>query len=111
MAVTEGNMAMKTLTAAELARNLSRVLDRLEHDGEEMIIVRDNRPIGRLVPTTIGMTVDEAFGDLYGILSDEEGEAWLRDMKGFDRNLAQFCRKPGSFAQKMRDFLPRNPKQ
>ncbi len=87
-------MAMRTLTAAELARDLSRVLDRLEHDGEEMIIVRDNRPIGRLVPATIGMTVDEAFGDLYGILSDEEGEAWLRDMEGFDRELDGELRDP-----------------
>jgi len=85
---------MKTLSDDELARNLSSVLDDLEHEGEEIVIVRNNRPIGRLVPEPRGMTALEAFGDLYGILTDEEGEAWLKDIEGLDRLLDQELRDP-----------------
>jgi len=85
---------MTVLTATELARNLSRILDRLEQAGEEVVIVRNNRPVGRLIPGAPTMTCREAFGDLYGTLSDEEGAAWLRDIEGADRPLDQDLHDP-----------------
>ena len=39
---------MTVLTAGELARNLSRILERVEHDGEEVVIVRGDHPIVRI---------------------------------------------------------------
>lgn len=85
---------MKTLTDSDLARDLASVLDGLEREGEEVVILRNNRPIGRLVPEPRGMTVREAFGDLCGILTDEEGEALLRDIEQMDRILDQGVRDP-----------------
>ncbi|MBM4043122.1 MAG: type II toxin-antitoxin system Phd/YefM family antitoxin, partial [Planctomycetes bacterium] len=85
---------MKTVTDSDLARNLTSVLDGLERGGEEVVILRNNRPIGRLVPEPRGMTVREAFGDLCGILTDEEGEALLRDIEQMDRILDQGVRDP-----------------
>ena len=85
---------MTVLTAGELARNLSRILKRVEHDGEEVVIVRGDHPIARLVPGAPAMAAREALADLYGVLSDEEGESWLRDARGADRQLDGELRDP-----------------
>lgn len=85
---------MTTVTATELARNLNRVLDRLEHHGEEVTVVRNKRIVARLTPGAPGMTAREAFSDLEGILSDAEGAAWLDDCRGADRPLAEELADP-----------------
>lgn len=41
---------MKTVTATELARNLSRVLDRLAVEGEEVAVERYGEEVARLIP-------------------------------------------------------------
>lgn len=41
-----------------------------------------------------GLAAREFLSDLCGILSDEEGEEWLRDMRGFDRTLDEELRDP-----------------
>ena len=85
---------MATVTATELARNLSRILDRLEHGGEEVVIVRNNRPIGRLIPGAPVMTALEALADLYRTLPDEDGEAWLRESRIPERDWDEELRDP-----------------
>jgi prevent-host-death family protein len=84
---------MKTLTATALARNLSRVLDRMEHESGEVVIVRNRRPVARLIPVTPVMTALEALGDLYRTLPDDEGARWLRDSR----------RRGGKHSAEMRD--------
>jgi antitoxin (DNA-binding transcriptional repressor) of toxin-antitoxin stability system len=85
---------MKTVTDTQLAQNLGSILDRLEHEGGEVVIVRNRRRIARLVPDTPGMTAGEAFADLYGILPEGEGDAWLRDAREMDRPLDKELRDP-----------------
>jgi antitoxin (DNA-binding transcriptional repressor) of toxin-antitoxin stability system len=87
-------MPMKVMTAEEFVRNVRRVLDRFELDQDEVLITRDETPIARLVPDAQGMTATQAFGDLYGILPEGEGDAWLRDAEGLDRALDQELRDP-----------------
>ncbi len=72
---------MKKITATELARNLSQVLDRLAVDGEEILIQRNNREIARFIPGTGHQTALEAFGDLYRTLSQEAAEGWESDIR------------------------------
>ena len=72
---------MTTITATEMGRNLSRVLDRLEFAGEEMAIVRNQHVIGRILPGTPRMTAREALSDLFGALTAREGAAWLKDSR------------------------------
>jgi antitoxin (DNA-binding transcriptional repressor) of toxin-antitoxin stability system len=72
---------MKTLTATELARNLSRILDSLEHGSEEIVIVRNKHAVAKLVPGAPLMTALEALSDLHRTLSYNEGETWLRDSR------------------------------
>ena len=85
---------MKVLTATELARNLSHVLDGLERGGDEVVITRKKRPVGRLVPGAPAVPARLALRNLYGILSAEEGEAWLRDIEKANRKLDQELRDP-----------------
>jgi antitoxin (DNA-binding transcriptional repressor) of toxin-antitoxin stability system len=72
---------MKTLTATELARNLSRILDSLEHGSEEIVIVRNKHAVAKLIPGAPMMTALEAMSDLHRTLPYAEGEAWLRDSR------------------------------
>ncbi|MEI6564539.1 MAG: type II toxin-antitoxin system prevent-host-death family antitoxin [bacterium] len=85
---------MTTISATDFSRNLSRFLDRLEHGGEELIIVRNHHPVARIMPGAPEMRALDAFSDLFGILPDKEGEAWMKDMQGFDRPAAKELNDP-----------------
>jgi prevent-host-death family protein len=66
---------MKTLSATEVARNFSAVLDALERDQEEVILVRNQRPVARLVPEAPQQDALSVLGDLYRTLDDETADA------------------------------------
>jgi antitoxin (DNA-binding transcriptional repressor) of toxin-antitoxin stability system len=85
---------MKTMTATEVSRNFSRVLDTLERGDEEIVVLRGRHPVARMVPGAPRMTALEALGDLYRTLDDAEGEVWLEDMAGADRRLGREVRDP-----------------
>ncbi len=70
---------MKTVTATELARNLSRVLDRLGVEGEEVVIERNGQEVARLLPGAARQTALEAMADLYRTLPDSAGVTWEAD--------------------------------
>ena len=82
------------MTATEVSRNFSRVLDTLERGDEEIVILRGRHPVARMVPGAPRMTALEALGDLYRTLDDADGEAWLEDMAGADRRLGREVRDP-----------------
>ncbi len=85
---------MRVLSATDVARNFSRLLDSLEHGHDEIVIVRNKRPVAKIVPGAPVMTALEALGDLPGLLSDHEGGAWLKDARGADRLIAKELRDP-----------------
>ena len=85
---------MRTITATEAARNFSRVLDMLEHGTEEIVVVRNNHPVAKLVPGAPRMTALEALGDLHRTLPDREGAAWLKASRKMDRRLRRQIRDP-----------------
>ena len=66
---------MKTLSVTEMARNFSAVLDAVEHDQEEIVLVRNERSIARLVPEAPRQDALSVFGDLYRTLDDETADA------------------------------------
>lgn len=80
---------MPTMTVTKFARNLSRVLDRLEHGGDEVIITRNQHAVARLIPGAPILRALDAFADLYGVLPDNAGEEWISDMKSFDRTAVE----------------------
>lgn len=68
---------MKNLTATELARQLSGVLDEVEHRGESFVVSRNGRSIAELKPTKKSGTV----GDLLKLLEEYPPDPdWARDL-------------------------------
>lgn len=66
---------MKRKSATEVARNFSAVLDEVERDQEEIILVRNQRQVARLVPEAPRQDALAVFGDLYRTLDDETADA------------------------------------
>jgi antitoxin (DNA-binding transcriptional repressor) of toxin-antitoxin stability system len=66
---------MKTMTVTEVARNFSAVMDGVESDQEEIVLVRNHKPIARLVPEPPEMNALEVLGDLYRTLDDGTADA------------------------------------
>ncbi len=66
---------MKTLSVTEVARNFSAVLDALERDQEEVVLVRNQRQVARLVPEAPQQDALSVLGDLYRTLDDETADA------------------------------------
>ncbi len=72
---------MKTITATELARNFRQYLDQVEHQGEELVVVRNQHQVAKIVPGPVKMTAIEALADLYRTLPADAGKNWLRDSR------------------------------
>jgi antitoxin (DNA-binding transcriptional repressor) of toxin-antitoxin stability system len=72
---------MKTMTVTEVARNFSAVMDGVESDQEEIVLVRNQKPIARLVPEPPEMTAIEMLGDLYRTLDDGTADALASAIK------------------------------
>ena len=66
---------MKPRSVTDVARNFSAVRDALERDQEEVVLVRNQRPIARLVPEASRQDALSVFGDLYRTLDDKTAEA------------------------------------
>jgi antitoxin (DNA-binding transcriptional repressor) of toxin-antitoxin stability system len=72
---------LKTITATELARSLSEILDRLAVDREEIVIERNHRQVARLIAGPGRLTALEALADLYHTLPDDAGATWEGDSR------------------------------
>jgi antitoxin (DNA-binding transcriptional repressor) of toxin-antitoxin stability system len=66
---------MKTLSVTDVARNFSAVLDSVEQGQEEILLVRNQRHVARLVPEPPHQDALSVFGDLYRTLDDATAEA------------------------------------
>ena len=69
---------MKTLTVTEVARNFSAVMDGVERDQEEIILIRNQKAIARLVPESSAQNAVEVLGDLYRTLDDKTADALVK---------------------------------
>jgi len=76
---------MQTITATDFSRNFRVMLNRVEFQHEELVIMRNNTPVARLIPGSATMTAAEAFADLYRTLPHESGKNWLADSRLDDK--------------------------
>jgi antitoxin (DNA-binding transcriptional repressor) of toxin-antitoxin stability system len=72
---------MQTITATDLSRNFRVMLNRVEFQHEELLIMRNNFPVARLVPGPATMTAVEAFAGLYQTLPESAGKTWLAESR------------------------------
>lgn len=77
---------MKTVLVADAVRNFSAVLVSLESEQEEILLVRNDHPVARLVPEPESMDALGVFGDLHGTLDDETADEMLRGIEASRSN-------------------------
>ncbi len=70
---------MVEMTVTEFSRNLSTIFNRIEYKNEEIVLLRHNHRIARLIPGSFSLNALEAMGDLYRTLPDDAGKTWLKE--------------------------------
>jgi antitoxin (DNA-binding transcriptional repressor) of toxin-antitoxin stability system len=70
---------MLRVTATEMARKFKEMMNLVEFQGEELVIIRNNHQVAKIIPGPATMTALEAMADLYRTLPDEAGKEWVRD--------------------------------
>ena len=85
---------MRTITATELARNFRAMFDQVEFKHEELVVVRNNHEVARIIPGPATMTALEAMADLYRTLPDETASGWLNDSRSAAEHLTDEVRDP-----------------
>jgi PHD/YefM family antitoxin component YafN of YafNO toxin-antitoxin module len=66
---------MKTLSVTEVARNFRKVLDTVEHEQQEIVLVRNRKQVARLMPEAPCQNALEVFADLYRTLDKQTAAA------------------------------------
>ena len=72
---------MLQITATELARKFKQMMNLVEFQGEELIIVRNNHQVAKIIPGPATMTALEAMSDLYRTLPDDAGAEWVSESR------------------------------
>jgi antitoxin (DNA-binding transcriptional repressor) of toxin-antitoxin stability system len=72
---------MLQITATKLARKFKQMMNLVEFQGEELIIVRNNRQVAKIIPGPATMTALEAMSDLYRTLTEDAGATWIKDSR------------------------------
>ena len=70
-----------TSISVRIPDNLKKALDRLEFGGEEIIIMRNNHKIARLIPGSPHLTALEAMADIYRTLPPDAAEDWVEESR------------------------------
>lgn len=85
---------MRTVSATELARNFKAMLDTVEFKHEELIVLRNNHEVARIIPGLSTMTALEAMADIYRTLHEDAGDKWLEDARRSRETLKDGVRDP-----------------
>ena len=72
---------MPIISASDLARNTSAILERILM-GETIRVMRNRTEIAHIVPAKRTMKAAQAIAGLEGGLSPAQGESWLKDSRG-----------------------------
>jgi len=72
---------MLEMSVTEFSRNLRKVFDKIEHKGEEVVLVRNKHRIARILPGSSHLTAIEAMGDLYRTLPVDAGVSWVAESR------------------------------
>jgi antitoxin (DNA-binding transcriptional repressor) of toxin-antitoxin stability system len=93
---------MQEITVTELACNLQQILETVESTGEEILIVRNQHPIARIVPGVAHLTALEAMADLYQTLPEDAALGWFEDSRQPRSKAAEAGEAPG-YVDEMHD--------
>ncbi len=85
---------MKTITATEMTRKFKQMMDLVEFQGEELIIVRNNHQVAKIIPGPAKMTALEAMSDLYRTLPEDAAKHWIKDSRKFPKGSLSEVKDP-----------------
>jgi antitoxin (DNA-binding transcriptional repressor) of toxin-antitoxin stability system len=85
---------MLQITATELSRNFKQMMNLVEFQGEELIIIRNNHQVAKIIPGPAVMTALEAMSDLYRTLPDDAGGGWIDESRGAAMDTLPSLRDP-----------------
>ena len=78
---------MQTISASDLARNTSAILERILI-GETISVMRNRTEIAHIMPAKRTMNAAQAIAGLGGKLTAAQGDSWLKDSRGeFDEEV------------------------
>lgn len=89
-------MTVKRITATELARNLSAVLDQVRETGAEYVVERGRQPVAHISSSPGRMTAEQALADLHGSIDSDAAYRWEDDARRGDSALSDALRDPWS---------------
>ena len=72
---------MIEVTVTEFSRHLREMFDKLEHGKEEIILIRNNHKIARIIPGSSQLNAIEAMSDIFRTLSDDAAKDWLKESR------------------------------
>lgn len=72
---------MIQLTATEFTRRFKTILDLVEYHGEEVVLIRNNHKVARIIPGSPHLTAIEAMSDLYRTLPESAADEWEKDSR------------------------------
>ncbi len=72
---------MQAISASDLARKTSAVLERILA-GETVSVMRNRSEIAHIVPARRTMTAAQAIAGLGGRLTPAQGDSWLKESRG-----------------------------
>lgn len=78
---------MHAVSATEFARNFSKMLDEVEHQGVTISIVRNHKQVATVVPGLRRESAMEAFGGFYRPLAGAVKDDWMADIKRVNKAL------------------------
>jgi len=67
--------AVKTLSVTKAIRNFRKVIDSVEYRQEEIILMRNGKPVARLIPESPSQDALEVFGNLHRTLDKKTARA------------------------------------
>jgi hypothetical protein len=72
---------MIEMTVTDFSRNLRKIFDRLLHQREEIVLIRNKQRIARIIPGTYNLTAREAMSDLYRTIPEDAAKEWVEQGK------------------------------
>lgn len=82
------------VTATDLARNFRAFLNRVEYGREELVIIRNQHAVGRIVPGPAVGNALEVMADIYRTLPEDAARDWLADSQPQDAGLEREIEDP-----------------
>jgi len=89
-------MSIKRITATELARNLSAVLDQVRETGEEFVVERGRQSVAHVTPSPGIMSAEQALADLHESCDPAAAESREDDARRGDAALSDELCDPWS---------------